>query len=264
MPMDRKKKRANQFPKPPGSRAHLGDYILEDVHDYRINRHSFTIYVGGDPRVDPHDSPDEPGVEWTMADRFENNLSILSGINPRRPILIQMSSCGGDWEAGMQMFSAILTCPNPTTVLGVKWCRSMTSIIPLAADKFILRPPSKYMYHRGTFVFEGTDQEAETEDLERRRRHEIMLRIYTARVKSQGEFKELSERKIRTMLDNNIKNKIDVWLSPDEAVAWGFADGLLVSPTQLKNLKIREINKVRRDSMMEILRKPLEVEIKVK
>lgn len=91
-----------------------------------------------------------------------------------------------------------------------------------------------------------------------------MLRIYTARVKSQGEFINTSDRKIRTMLDNNIKNKIDVWLSADEAVTWGFVDSLLTSPEQLRTIRARDINKERRERMMEIVRAPIEIEIKVK
>src|SRR6478736_2483330 len=94
-----------------------GDFVLEDVHLYRVNRHTFTVYVGGDPEAQPGAEGDEPGVEYLMADRIEINLSILSAFDSARPILFHSSTCGGDWYSGMQMFSAILTCPNPVTLL---------------------------------------------------------------------------------------------------------------------------------------------------
>jgi ATP-dependent protease ClpP protease subunit len=113
--------------------------------------------VGSDPlsSISAEEGGGESGVEHNMADRFEMNLNFLSSIDDTRPILVVMSSCGGDWDAGMQMFGSLLMCPNPVTILGTKWCRSMTSLIPLAADKFVMRPPTKYMIHRGTYGFEG-------------------------------------------------------------------------------------------------------------
>ncbi|MBI3572462.1 ATP-dependent Clp protease proteolytic subunit [Candidatus Kaiserbacteria bacterium] len=240
-----------------------GDFIPEDVHDYRIERPSFTIYLGGDPKVFPPDdyALDEPGVEHNMADRFEMNMSILSGIDPDRPILVKMSTCGGHWVEGMKMFGAILTCPNPVTVLATKWARSMTSIIPLAADRFLIRPPAQYMYHRGTYGFYGLDQEADTEDVQRRKCYEMMLRIYVARLKEQGKFSRWPEHKIRAMLEEGIRKDIDVWLEADEAKHWGFADA--VFDGNLRTLRAKHKNQPRRERMLAVLRKPIRVEVKV-
>lgn len=256
-------KRKKIEPKEPrGMRALMGAFIPEDVHLYRINRPTFTIYVGGDVNslLALEELP-EPGVEYNMADRFELNLGILSGINPRRPILVQMASCGGNWEEGMQMFGAILTCPNPVTVLATKWARSMTSIIPLAADRFVLRPPAKYMYHQGTYGFSGLEQEADTDDLERRKIMETMLHIYMARLHEQGMFIGRSEEKIRAVLEQGIREKIDVWFTADEAKRWGFVDDVFLG--DFNTLRAKKRNEARRACMLEVLRRPIQVHIEV-
>lgn len=242
-------------------RALRGDFVPEDVHVHRIDRHTFTIYVSGDPHLADTEDGAEPGVEFNMADRLERNLGILAGLDPKRPILINMASCGGDWDAGMQMFSAILTCPNPTTVLATKWARSMTSLIPLAADRFVMRPPSQYMFHYGTYGFEGLSQEAETDDVERRRSNERMKRIYITRLKEQGSFKTQDEKAIRQMIEDRIRQHIDVWLSADEARRWGFVDQVFEG--NHATLRATKRNEERRARMLAALRSPIRVNISV-
>lgn len=234
----------------------------EDLHKYRVDRHTFTIYVGGDPDVEDYESTGaEPGVEHRMADRFDLNLGLLSSISTKRPILVQIASCGGNWTEGMQMFGAILACPNPVTVLATKWARSMTSIIPLAADRFLLRPPAKYMYHRGMFGFWGLDQEMDTDDIERRKAHETMMRIYATRLREQGKFTSWSEDRIRSMLDKGLRDHIDVWYSGEEAVEAGFVDEVFSG--DFSKLRAKKRNMERRNRMLEVLRKPIKVNVTV-
>ena len=237
----------------------IDNSIPEEFHEYRVSRRTFTVYVSGEPSLSSLDGS-EPGVEHRMADRFEMNLDMLSGINPNKPILVKIASCGGSWEEGMQMFGAILACPNPVTVLSVKWARSMTSIIPLAADRFVMRLPAQYMFHRGTFEFGGLDQEAETENEERVKANEIMYRLYTARLSMQGKFRKLPEKKIRTKLNEVTRQKIDVWLSASEAKEWGFVDELY--DNNPKTLRATVRNEARRASMLKVLSSEIKVTVK--
>lgn len=234
-----------------------GDFVLEDVHLYRVNRHTFTVYVGGDPLHTADEDYNEPGVEYLMADRFEINLSILSGIDPQRPILVHLASCGGDWYAGMQMFGAILTCPNPITVLATRWARSMTSIIPLAADRFVMRPPARYMIHDGSMGMSGTVKEFMTEADETRRSTEVMMRLYVARLKERGLHKEKTEDEIAITLRGMMDSKSDVWFSADDAKRWGFVDQ--VFDGNLANLLATSPNQSRRKRMLAVLRKPVHI-----
>lgn len=235
----------------------LGDYALDNWHNHRVDREAFIIYVG----ADPHDEGDfegnhgiEPGVTHHMADRLEMNLNILTHIDPKRPILLIMGTCGGVWEAGMQMFGAILACPNPITVLGTRHCRSMSSIIPLAADRFVMRPPTEYMFHYGTWNFAGlAGEEAWTTFESLKKFNDMMLRIYVARLKEQGKFSRKHPAFIRHMLEDNMRRKIDVFLSTDDAVAWGFADDIALGPP----IRAAKRNQKRRNTMMAVLRKPV-------
>jgi ATP-dependent protease ClpP protease subunit len=253
--MPRKKAYANLGS---ANRSLTGDFVLEDVHLYRVNRHTFTVYVGGDPLHTAIDANlNEPGVEYLMADRFEMNLSILSGIDPQRPILVHLASCGGDWYAGMQMFGAILTCPNPVTVLATRWARSMTSIIPLAADRFVMRPPARYMFHDGHAAMSGTVKESLTDADELRKSSEIMLRIYVARLKERGIHKAKTDEELATLLRDLMDRRSDVWFSADEAKRWGFADG--VFDGNLVTLLATSSNQSRRKRMLAVLRQPVHV-----
>lgn len=242
------------------TRALMSDYALDNWHQHRVDREAFIIYVGGDP----HDEGDfegnhgvEPGVTHHMADRLELNLSILTHINPKRPVLIVMATCGGNWEEGMQMFGALLTCPNPITILGTKHCRSMSSIVPLAADRFVMRPPAEFMYHYGTWGFEGlAGGQAWTEFAQLKKFNNMMLRIYVARLKEQGKFAKQHPAKIRHMLEGNLDRKVDVFLSTDEAVQWGFSDGVSLGPVD----RALKRNTKRRSAMMAVLRRPVGVE----
>ncbi len=237
-------------------KALYGDYVLDDIHDHRVNRHTFSIYIGGDPRLEGSDSDAchaEPGVEHHMADRLDINLDLLSSIDPTRPILIQVASCGGNWTEGMQMFGAILTCPNPITVLATKWARSMTSLIPLAADRFLLRPPAQYMFHHGTFVYAGlAGEEATTAFEDHKLSRDMMMNIYVARLRAQGEFVDMAKEDIREMLEDKMRRKVDVWLDCDTAVRWGFADGVYVG--DVNNLRAPKKNLKRREQMLAAIR----------
>lgn len=230
----------------------MGDYALDNLHNHRVDRENFIIYVGSDPRQDKDSHDDEAGVEWAMADRLELNLNTLTHLDDKRPILIHMGTCGGEWEAGMQMFGAILTASNPITVLGVRHSRSMSSLIPLAADRFLMRPPTEFMYHYGTWAFDGKAGEEAWNDFDQLKKfNDMMLRIYVARLKEVGKHKGWHPAKIRHMLEDNLRRRIDCFLPTDEAAAWGFCDGVALG--QIERAPKR--NMERRRAMMAVLRK---------
>lgn len=224
------------------------------VHESRVDVHSFSIYVGGDPLLSYSPTSElgvEPGVEHLMADRFRINLNRLIHINHKHPIIVYMSSCGGNWDEGMQMFNSILTCPNPITVVASKWARSMTSIIPLAADRFLLEPYTKYMIHRGAYGFWGTDHEAETDNEEREKLRAMMYRIYATRLNEQGIHKGKPYEEIELIIDGLMKDKVDVWFDGREAVRWGFADGTYQGNTI--HLRAKSKNLVRKKNMLRLM-----------
>ena len=74
----------------------------------------------------------------------------------------------------MAIYQAIEACPNYVTILNYTHARSMSSLIFLAADWRAMLPYSTYMFHEGTWGFEGTVRQARTEFVELQKAHEQM------------------------------------------------------------------------------------------
>lgn len=201
--------------------------LIDAIHEWGLNLRDFSIYLTGTPITYESGDDDfgEPGVEYQMATEFIKNLDILSGLDPKRPILIHMKTCGGYWEEGMAIYDAIRACPNPTTILSYTHARSMSSIILQAADKRVLMPNSYFMFHEGYLELGGTSKGVLTNARWIKMvLNPTMLSIYTDSLKQKGEFKNLSAQKIREMLQKYMDKKEDVLLTAKEAVEWGFAD----------------------------------------
>ena len=118
------------------------------------------------------------------------------------------------------------------------------------------------MFHRGDFSFGGLDQEADTADIERRIANEMMLRIYTIRLKERGLFHTKKEEEIRAMLCEKMRRSIDCWLSCDEAKRWGFVDDVYTG--DIAKLRAVKINKGRREQMWGAIRSKVTVRVIVK
>ncbi len=241
-----------------------GDYVLQDVHDYNFDRRQLIVYLDPmDVELSSDNEPVEPGMEYMMANEFRKNMNLAASMAMEEgaPILVDMSSMGGDHTAGMMIATTILNCPVPVTVLARRFARSMSSQVPLFADRFVLDPAAQIMIHRGEYGFGGLDQLACTEDIERRKALEQMLQIYIARLRHQGKYRRRSEESIRRMLEEKIKNKIDVWIDPHDAVEQGFADA--VFDGDWANLRATKINTRWREKIRHVLGQKIEVEVRV-
>ena len=201
---------------------YAGDHYLYDVHSYDIDVPANHIYlVGNDEYAGIEDG--EPGVEFSMANRFIRNLNILMR-KSNDPILIHMKTCGGDWSEGMAIYDAIKTCPNHICILSYTHARSMSSIILQAADKRVMMPHSTFMFHDGTMAMAGTVKQYFTEADELKKSCEQMMKIYINSMKAKGKMKNLTTQKIRNWLRSQMDKKEEVYLSAEQAVELGFAD----------------------------------------
>jgi hypothetical protein len=89
--------------------------------------------------------------------------------------------------------------------------------------------------------------------------HEMMTRIYVARLREQGRMRRHSEARIREWLATAFEKKIDLWLTTDEAALYGFSDG--VFDGDLKKLRATKKDLDRRARMLEVLRRPINVTV---
>jgi len=230
------------------------DGHLEAIHKYQIDIPQFTIYLGADaPRED--DSEGSFGITYKVADCFEKNLDNLSSKDPRRPILIKITNYGGYFEEGHQIIAAMNRCPNPITAEASKTIASMAGLVALAADRFYMIPPAKFMLHHGYCDFDGSLDLVQTNFIELEKAKELHLQLFVARLKEQGKFRDRSEEDVRAMLLHEMRQKRDVWLDAYEAQEWGICD-------QGRDRATKR-NETRRVGIREVLNMEITVKIEV-
>jgi len=198
------------------------------MHEYDVDTESNHIYLMGTDSRATGEAVEanlgEPGVEYTMANRFIRNLNICMRANPGKPILVHMKTCGGFWEEGMAIYDAIRTCPSRVTILSYSWARSMSSLILLAANKRVLMPHSWFMFHTGNAEFSGTAKQLDTEAEREKVLIGRMMDIYVDALKEQGTMSRCTRSRIRAWLKSQMDKKEDVFMEAEQAVALGFAD----------------------------------------
>ena len=209
------------------AKSSLRLFFAEEIHQCGLDVDDFVIYLEPVP-TELHAGEgvaDEPGVEYQMSAKFIKNLHILTRKDPKRPVLVHMKTNGGEWEEGMAIYDSIRACPNPVTILSHTHARSMSSIIPQAADKRVLMPNSYFLIHEGFLGVEGNYKGVVSGVKYAEYTREVMLDIYVDVLKNRGEkFSGWSVDRIRKMLIDEMDRKEDVYLTAQQAVDWGFAD----------------------------------------
>jgi len=202
------------------------DDHLYTIQEYNLDYEANEIYLFGEDyyvSTMDVDTNEEPGVEYTMANRFIKNINVLSKKSDE-PILIHMKTNGGHWKEGMAIYDAIKSCPNPVIIINYTHARSMSSIIFLAADKRVMMKNSNFMFHEGTIGMQGTVKQFRTEYTETIKAHEGMVNIYIDAMKEQGCMKDKSKTVIKNWLEREMNMKEEVYLDAYQAVEYGFAD----------------------------------------
>lgn len=196
-----------------------------EAHNYDLNLELNHIYLFGvDRGYAVSEDVAEPGVEFTMANRFIRNMNLCMRVNPTEPIVIHMKTCGGLWEEGMAIYDMIKSCPNPVTILNYTHARSMSSIIFQAATKRVMMPTSYFMFHTGTLHVGGTVKEVESNVDFNKLASKKMIDIYAENLFKQGKFQGNPLMKIKKWIKDQMDKKEDVFLTAQETINYGFAD----------------------------------------
>jgi ATP-dependent Clp protease, protease subunit len=199
--------------------------VLHDLHDYNVNIHTREVFLTG-YHADSLES--DPGVDYRAASTFLKNMSILESMN-RAKILIHMQIDGGSWTDGMAIYDRIRASKSIVTVLAYAQASSMSGVILQAADNRILMPGTHVMIHYGSIGFESTSQAASETVRFNDRECKKMLSIFAERA-VEGPFfrsKRWGVKRVAEYLDKEMKSRGDWYLSAEEAVEMGFADGIL-------------------------------------
>ena len=166
----------------------------------------------------------EPGVEYTMANKFIMNARLCMMANPGDPMVVHQKTCGGDWNEGIAIFDMLITYPHETTILNYTHARSMSSMTFQAATKRVMMPHSHFMFHDGEYGDSGTVKKVRSGFVFSEKTDDVMMDIYVRRMKQQGKFKSWSYKRIKEMMRNLMDRKEDVYLTAKETVEWGLAD----------------------------------------
>jgi ATP-dependent protease ClpP protease subunit len=198
--------------------------LINQVHNYDLDFYHREIYLHSH-YSSSHD--EETGIEYRMATQFVKNLNILDK-QKQDSILVHLQSPGGDWVHGMAMFDSIQSAKSSVAILAYGEVSSMSSILLQSACKRAMMPSCEFMIHRGFLSLEGVATTVQSNALWNQKTDKTMLKIY-ARKAMNGEFfrqKEMNEIQTMKFIDRKIRKLGDWNLNSEEAVYYGFADGV--------------------------------------
>jgi len=202
-----------------------------DLQEYNVSVVSREIYLHGYRDLEVEE---EPGMEYRMATKFIKNLNLLNN-QGREPILVHQHTVGGNWNDGMAIYDAIVASISPVVILAYAHARSMSSITFQGASLRVMMPNADFMVHQGTVYVEDTVLGAQTHMATCRENDETMLDIYSSKCKGSQKFHNTSKGEICKYIRRKMEEKQEWYLTAQEAVKYGFADGVL-GDKGLKNI----------------------------
>lgn len=200
---------------------------LSFIHNNNIDVRNREIYL----HSYVSDSEVEPGVDYKCAVVLEKNLRYLNMIS-MDPILIHMHLPGGDWQDCLGMYDAIQSCTCNVIILAYAKAESSSSVLLQAADLRILMPNTNVLIHYGSFSLDGEHSKAAASSIQWNEREcDKMIDIFTDRCINSRIAKEKNWKKMiaRKHIVSQLASKCDWILTANEAVDYGFADGILGS-----------------------------------
>lgn len=203
------------------------DSELLNIHTFNIDETNREVYLHS--YTDPT-GEDEPGVEYRCAINLEKNLRYLDTLS-LEPIVVHMHLPGGHWEDAMGIYDSIKLCKSRVCILAYSKAESASSVILQSADLRILMPNTYVLIHYGSFGLSETDHSktalsnVQWNDKE----SDKMVNIFTEKCMESELVKSKNWKKMITKkhIISQMSNRGDWILTADEAVYYGFADGIL-------------------------------------
>jgi ATP-dependent Clp protease, protease subunit len=202
-----------------------GSEFISEIHDYQLNLSTREIYLHSHLDMD---ADNDPGVEYRMAVTFVKNIHILEAQSPKS-ILVHMHTEGGEWGDGMAIFNSVRFCRCPITMLAYAQASSMGGVALQAADRRVLMPDCELMIHHGSITVDENTVAAKSHIDQNERFCKRMLQVFGERAVNGRYFKDRKYSLRRTMnfIDSKIRQTGDWFLTAEEAVYYGFADGVV-------------------------------------
>lgn len=200
---------------------------IADIHNYNIDIGNREIYL----HSYLSDSEDEPGIDYRCAVMFEKNLRYLNLLS-LEPIIVHMHLPGGNWQDCLGMYDAIRASKAKVIILSYATAESSSSVLLQSAHVRILMPNTNVLIHYGFFSLDGEHSKAAVSSVNWNEQEcDNMIDIFTDRCMNSVIYKEKKWKRMmaRKHIVSQIANKCDWILTAQEAVDYGFADGILGS-----------------------------------
>jgi ATP-dependent protease ClpP protease subunit len=200
--------------------------LLSDIHTYGIDIENREIYLHS------HFSENEEGgVDYRSAVSFEKNMRYLN-LASLDPIIIHMHLPGGEWQDCLGMYDTIKNSRARTILLAYAKAESSSSFILQAPSLRILMPNTNVLIHYGSFSMDSEHSKAAASSIRWNEQEcDKMVDIFTDRCMEGPVAKEKNWKRMmaKKHIVSQLANKCDWILNADEAVYYGFADGVLGS-----------------------------------
>lgn len=203
------------------------DPDLANIHSNNIDVQNREIYL----HSYFSDSDQEPGVDYRCSVTFEKNLRYLNLLS-LEPILVHMHLPGGEWQDCLGMYDAIRHSKAQIIILAYAKAESSSSVLLQAGHLRILMPNTNVLIHYGSFSLDGEHSKAAASSIKWNEEEcDKMIEIFTDRCINSSIYKQKNWKRMmaRKHIVSQLANKCDWILTADEAVEYGFADGVLGS-----------------------------------
>ena len=198
---------------------------LHSIHNYSVDANHRDIYL----HSYISDAEEEPGVDYRTAVTFEKNLRYLNLLS-LEPILVHMHLPGGAWLDCLGMYDAVRASKARVIILAYATAESSSSVLLQAAHCRILMPNTNVLIHYGFFSLDGEHSKAAVSSVNWNEQEcDNMIDIFTDRCMNSLIYKEKKWKRMmaRKHIVSQLANKCDWILTAQEAVDYGFADGIL-------------------------------------
>lgn len=199
---------------------------LHEIHSYNIDIYNRELYL----HSYISDGEDEAGVDYRSATVFEKNLRYLN-ILSLEPILVHMHLPGGDWQDCLGIYDAIKASKSKVIIVASAKVESSSSVLLQAADLRILTPNTNFLVHYGSLSIDNEHKAALSMVQWSEKESEKMIDIFTEKCMNSSISKEKNWKRMmaRKHIVSQLATKRDWILTAEEAVRYGFADGILGS-----------------------------------
>ena len=218
------------------------DSEISDIHNFNIDIKNREVYLHS-----CLDGENEGGVDYRSAVIFEKNIRHLNTLSDST-ILVHMHLPGGEWQDCLGMYDTIKLSKSKIILLSYAKAESASSVLLQSAQLRILMPNTTMLIHYGSFSMDSEHSKAAASSIKWNEEEcDKMIDIFTERCMESDMDKQKNWKKMmaKKHIISQLANKLDWILKADEAVEYGFADGVLGSKRypntdQLKAYKFKK------------------------